>query len=134
MTRTIWSGGLSAATAISVTPVQGNRKGYEEAQANDGAWETTGIATYSEMDKSLDNCLYVFTDDAISAKNQIKIGSCKHRRGANIPATFTDINTNAGMLMWTKEGEFTVSAAEPAKPTEKVIYTTEEYYRFMRPK
>jgi hypothetical protein len=50
-----------------VTPVQGNRKGYDDAQANDGVWDTTGIAQYSELDKSLDNCLYVFTNDEISA-------------------------------------------------------------------
>lgn len=113
-----------------VTPVQGNRKGYEDAQGNDGAWQTTGIATYSEMDKTLDNCLYVFTDDDISATGQIKIGSCKHRRGPNIPATFTPtpLNINAGMLAATEERDFA-----PAYGS-KVVYTAEEYYGFMRPK
>jgi hypothetical protein len=81
-----------------VTPIQGNRKGYDEAQANDGAWETTGIHQYSELDKSLDNCLYVFTNDEISASGQIKMGSCKYRRGPNIPSTFVPINLSAGMV------------------------------------
>jgi hypothetical protein len=66
-----------------VNPVQGNRKEYEDAQANDGAWETTGINQYSE----LDNCLYVFTSEEIAASSQLKMGSCKHRCGADIPAT-----------------------------------------------
>ena len=81
-----------------VTPVQGSRKGLEDAQENDGAWEITGISTYSEMDKSLDNCYYVYTTDELSTENKLKIGSCKMRRGVNIPPSFVAVNPAAGML------------------------------------
>ncbi len=82
-----------------VTPIQGNRKGYDDAADNDGAWETTGIFQYSELDKSLDNCLYVYTTPEISATGQIKMGSCKYRRGADIPSTLVPLNVGAGMLV-----------------------------------
>jgi hypothetical protein len=82
-----------------VTPIQGNRKGYEDATENDGAWQTSGIFQYSELDKSLDNCLYVYTTPELAAAGQIKMGSCKHRRGADIPSTFVPINVAAGMLV-----------------------------------
>jgi hypothetical protein len=118
-----------------VTPIQGNRAGYKEAQANDGAWETTGISLYSEMDKSLDNCLYVFTADGISDQGQIKVGSCKHRRGANIPATFVEMHLNAGMVGLARTGgNFTIAPVAVATPVAKPIYTVEEYFGFMQPK
>ncbi len=81
-----------------LTPVQGNRGGYAAAQANDGAWDTSGIHQYSELDKSLDNCLYVFTTDDISREGQAEIGSCKARNGENMPATFVRVNKLAGMV------------------------------------
>jgi hypothetical protein len=86
-----------------LTPVQGNRGGYAAAQANDGAWETSGISQYSELDKSLDNCLYVFTNDDISREGQLKIGSCKARNGENMPATFVRVNKLAGMVVSSSE-------------------------------
>jgi hypothetical protein len=103
-----------------VTPVQGNRKGYDEAQANDGAWETTGIAQHSELDKSLDNCLYVFTNDEISASGQLKMGSCKHRRGPNIPATFVPFNVSAGMVANVEEDQLN-GESDPAAPLEPPV-------------
>jgi len=103
-----------------VTPVQGNRKGYEEAEANDGAWETTGIHLYSELDKSLDNCLYVFTNDEISASGQIKMGSCKHRRGPNIPSTFVPMNVSAGMVANVEKDQINAES-DPAAPPEPPI-------------
>jgi DnaB-like helicase C terminal domain len=115
-----------------VTPIQGNRKGYEDAKANDGLWDITGINLYSEMDKSLDNCLYVFTDDAMSSQGKLKIGSCKHRRGANIPSTFVDLNVNAGMVGLAKDSSFRIPApTAPEKP--KIIYDRETFFAFMGP-
>jgi hypothetical protein len=87
-----------------LTPIQGNRSGLDYAAANDGAWDVTGVSTYSELDKSLDNCLYVYLTDEIAANRQIRVGSCKHRRGANIPSTLVPFNLSAGML----EGEVVV--------------------------
>jgi RecA/RadA recombinase len=116
-----------------ITPVQGNRAGYEDAQEHDGAWDITGIATYSELDKSMDNCLYVYTDDSISADGKMKIGSCKRRRGANIPATFVEVHSESGMVGLAKNGCFKApTEATPEKPP--VVYTREAYYSFMEPK
>jgi hypothetical protein len=100
-TRVVKVGGISRPIRVSpfVTPIQGNRKGYDDAAEHDGAWETSGIFQYSELDKSLDNCLYVFTTPEISATGQIKMGSCKYRRGADIPSTFVPLNVGAGMLI-----------------------------------
>jgi len=110
-----------------VTPIQGNRKGYEEAQENGGMWDTTGIFQYSELDKSMDNCLYVYTDDALAADGKLKLGSCKHRRGANLPSTFVEMHANSGMVGLTKSGSFTVSPVATA-PADQVKYSAEEYY------
>jgi hypothetical protein len=54
---------------------------------------------YSELDKTLDNCFYVFTNDGLSAANQLKIGSCKMRMSTNIPSTPVDLNPLAGMVV-----------------------------------
>jgi hypothetical protein len=81
-----------------VTPVQGNRKGYDDAGEHDGAWSTTGISKYSELDKSLDNCFYVYFDDEMNRQNRMKMGSCKTRRSFNIPATFVSVDAGSGRV------------------------------------
>jgi hypothetical protein len=120
-----------------VTPVQGNRKGYEDATANDGAWETTGIAQFSEMDKSLDNCFYVFTNDELSGLAQLKMGTCKHRRGANIPSTLVKLNINAGMIARDDKvedkGSGTDIKVEAPRPDKKPN-TPGVFFNFMVPK
>jgi hypothetical protein len=81
-----------------LTPIQGSRKGYEDAQAHDGVWTTAGIYMYSELDKSLDNCFYVYLDDALNLQHMIKVGSCKTRRASNIPPILVPVNDNSGAL------------------------------------
>jgi hypothetical protein len=105
-----------------VKPGQGNRKGYEDAQANDGAWETTGINQYSELYKSLDNCLYVFTSEEIAASSQLKMGSCKHRRGADIPATFVPMNVSAGFLLDNAVKASSEQFTVPPVPTSATVF------------
>jgi hypothetical protein len=103
-----------------LTPVQGNRKGFEEAAERGGEWYTTGIAKYSELDKSLDNLFYVYFDDEMNSHNQMKMGSCKTRRDSNIPALFVSVNAVSGMVEKSNdlEGSGTVTAAKPDnKPT-----------------
>ena len=118
-----------------VTPIQGNRKGYDDDADNDGAWETTGIFQYSKLDKSLDNCLYVYTTPEISATGQIKMGSCKYRRGADIPSTFVPLNVGAGMLINDAKEEtvtvmpVTTHAVPPTAKREPGVFFT-----FMKPK
>lgn len=81
-----------------LTPVQGNRKGLEDAAESDGAWTVQGIAKYSELDKSLDNVFYVYFSDSMSQENRLKIGSCKTRRDGLIPATFVSIDQWSGRI------------------------------------
>ncbi len=81
-----------------VTPVQGNRNGYDAANSADGAWMTTGISKYSELDKSLDNLFYTFLNDELNNANLLKMGSCKTRRGANIPSTPVNIDPRSGRV------------------------------------
>jgi hypothetical protein len=63
-----------------VSPIQGNRAGWEEAAANDGNWELTGIFKYSEVEKSLDNCFSVWFNDDLGKSGEIKMGAPKSRR------------------------------------------------------
>ena len=92
-------GNANAGRGVAIlTPIQGSRTGYQEATENDGAWGTTGVYMYSELDKSLDNCFYVYGSDELAAAGKLKIGSCKARRGATIPSTFVDINVTAGVV------------------------------------
>lgn len=79
-----------------LSPVQGNRDGFNEAQSNGGAWQASKIYKYSEIEKSLDNCLYVWFNDEMAKENQIVIGSCKTRRDLNIPATFIYVHPASG--------------------------------------
>jgi hypothetical protein len=81
-----------------LTPIQGSRKGYDEAGANDGAWATSGIYMYSELDKSLDVCYYVYKDDGLDAQGSLKIGSCKMRRNADLPTTIVAVDEQSGMV------------------------------------
>ena len=81
-----------------VTPVQGSRKGLDEASLNEGAWDVTGISTYSEMDKSLDNCFYVYMTDGMSSLDQLKFGSCKMRRNKNIVCSFLRVDPCSGIV------------------------------------
>jgi len=82
-----------------VTPVQGNREGFDDAGEHDGAWSTNGIAKYSELDKSLDNCFYVYFDDEMNGQNRMKMGSCKTRRGFNIPSTMVLVDSKSGQVL-----------------------------------
>ena len=83
-----------------LTPIQGNRKGYTEAAENDGAWSTTGIFQYSELDKSFDNIFYIYFDDGLNREKKVRIGSCKTRREANIPSTMVEIDQGSGAHRW----------------------------------
>jgi len=107
-----------------VTPVQGNRKGYTAAGDNGGAWETTGIALYSEIDKSLDNCMYVWFDDALVYNDQIMMGSCKWRRAERgIPCSPVDIDPQSG-LVGAKRSDFANMSAghvTPPRQREKIL-------------
>jgi DnaB-like helicase C terminal domain len=83
---------------VFVSPVQGNRNGYEAAVANQGAWEATAIYQYSELEKSADTVLYTFMPDDLKADNKMRIGFCKTRRhGTTVPQTVT-VDPQVGLV------------------------------------
>jgi len=77
---------------VFATPVQGNRNGYKDATNADGKWDKTGVGNYSMFEKSLDLLLYVFSNDDLSAINKVKMGSCKDRRGPDIPLSILGVD------------------------------------------
>jgi archaellum biogenesis ATPase FlaH len=75
-----------------VTPAQGSRGGYEDAQKNDGHWDKDGVYMYSELERSADTIMYCFMPAEMGAQGLIKIGTCKSRRSADVPAQLVNIN------------------------------------------
>jgi hypothetical protein len=75
-----------------LTPVQGNREGYDDASNADGKWEMDGVYDFSEFDKSLDGCLYTWSDSNLAAIDQIKLGCCKGRRSGTIPPFYAKVS------------------------------------------
>jgi hypothetical protein len=49
--------------------------------------------------KSLDNCFYVYFDDVMGAANKMRMGSCKTRRGFNIPSTMVLVDSKSGQVL-----------------------------------
>lgn len=82
-----------------LTPIQGNRKGYDEASSNGGMWSTTGINKYSELEKSLDNCFYVWFNEELQVGGKMMIGTCKTRRSEPIPSTPIDVDFRTGRVL-----------------------------------
>lgn len=83
---------------VFLTPIQGNRKGYEEAKNSDGVWDMTGVYEYSEFDKSADLILSTFIDDILQSDNSIAISSVKIRRAAPIPLFKTIVDSRVGLI------------------------------------
>lgn len=83
---------------LFLTPIQGNREGYEEAEDNEGRWDSRGIYMYSEFEKSSDGILTVFLNDDLVAEGQIVIGSCKFRRADTLKPQKYAINCSIGYV------------------------------------
>jgi hypothetical protein len=83
---------------LVLTPVQGNRDGYDEAAKNEGRWDMSGVYMYSEFDKSVDTMLYVFLDDDLMADGQIVMGTAKSRRSDVIKPHKNAINCAVGYV------------------------------------
>jgi hypothetical protein len=83
---------------VFVSPVQGNRKGYETAFANDGAWQATDISMYSEFEKSADTVMFCFMPPELSLLNQMKIGFCKARRFGIVAPRLVDVDPNVALV------------------------------------
>lgn len=104
MTRVIHEAQRLAATydggrgLVFMTPVQGNRKGYEDAQKNGGAWESTGVSDWSAFTQDCDVLFYVYQDEDLKYTNKIKVGTCKCREGSDLPATDLEVHPATQMF------------------------------------
>jgi len=83
---------------LLITPVQGNRDGYDKAAKNEGRWDMSGVYNYSEFDKSIDVMTYVFLDDDLVADGQIIMGTCKSRRSDDLKPHKNAINCAVGYV------------------------------------
>lgn len=85
-------------SVVFLTPIQGNRKGYEEAITTGGQWDMTGVYEYSEFDKSADTILTVFVDKTLQSENAIVIGSVKTRRSAPLELVKAPLDVEVGLI------------------------------------
>ena len=85
---------------VFLTPIQGNRKGYEEAKATGGVWDITGINQYSEFDKSFDTIFTTFFDETFNGPpgSLMAISSVKTRRSSPLPLTNVGIDVLVGRV------------------------------------
>ena len=110
---------------VFMTPVQGNRKGWEAAKETDppGQWDLTGIYEYSELDRSSDLILSVLIDDEKVGKNEIAISSVKCRRAEPLKVFQAKVSQTSGIVVSKSSVyETDVSPKGPGqtRPTEKL--------------
>lgn len=82
---------------VALTPVQGNREGWEAAGDAEGKWEATGVYMYSEFERTLDSLISVYLGPAVP-DNQLVISSAKLRRSAGIPVFYAGVNADVGLV------------------------------------
>lgn len=75
-----------------VTPAQGSRNGYENAKKSDGQWDKDGVYMFSELERSADTIIFTYMPPEMGIEGQMKIGTCKSRRSADVPAQIVSIN------------------------------------------
>jgi hypothetical protein len=82
---------------VFLTPIQGNRKGYEAARDAGGVWDITGVNLYSEFDKSAD---IIFTNyfDQNKEGYDMLMSTVKIRRAAPLPLITVVVDTDIGMI------------------------------------
>jgi hypothetical protein len=104
MSRMIHSAQNLAATydggrgLVFISPVQGNKKGYDDAQKNGGIWESTGLSDWSAFTQDCDVLFYIYQDDDLKACDEIKIGTCKVRDGNDLPITTLSVHPATQMF------------------------------------
>jgi hypothetical protein len=82
---------------VFVSPVHGNRKGYETAKAT-GVWEATDIYLYSEMEKSADTIVSCYMDDDLKTTNKMKMGFSKSRRSGAVEPRLIEVDSKCGLV------------------------------------
>lgn len=64
----------------------------------------------------------------------MKMGSCKHRRGANIPSTVVKLNINAGMIAREADSDVKVAEVSVEAPRIEKKNTPGVFFSFVKPK
>ena len=81
--------------AAMLSPCHSSRKGIEDAKAADGNYVKEAISTYDQFEKSSDVVMFAYMDQGLQQSDMMKIGTCKSRRTADIPAQMVPINVNS---------------------------------------
>jgi replicative DNA helicase len=63
-----------------ISPFQANRKGWEEAKANDGVYQLTALSNAHEAERSADVVVALFIDESWRDEGKVKISCLKNRR------------------------------------------------------
>lgn len=86
-----------------LAPVQGNRKGYDDAIKNGGMWEPSGIYQYSELEKSADTIMFTVQPEEMKVLNTMKIGFCKTRRHGVFQPQVVKVDPKVGLVGGSKQ-------------------------------
>ena len=78
--------------AAMVSPCHASRKGVADAVAAEGTFVKEAIFEYSQFEKCCDVIMYTFIDPVLQSKDMMKIGTCKSRRSADIPAQMVHVD------------------------------------------
>jgi hypothetical protein len=78
--------------AAMVSPCHASRRGVENAMAADGNYVKEAIFEYSQFEKSCDVIMFTYVDPELQQENLMKIGTCKSRRTADIPAQSVSVD------------------------------------------
>lgn len=75
-----------------ISPWQSNRKGWEEAKANEGVYHLTALSNAHEAERSSDIVIALFIDTSWRNEGKVKISCLKNRRHRFFDPFFSKIN------------------------------------------
>lgn len=75
-----------------ISPWQSNRKGWEEAKANEGVYQLTALSNAHEAERSSDIVIALFIDQSWREEGKVKLSCLKNRRHAFFKPFFAKIN------------------------------------------
>ena len=81
--------------AALLSPAHPSRKGVADAKQNDGNWDREAVYMYSELEKAADLIMTTYMDmgmQNMEGESFIKLGTCKSRRSADVPAQLVPID------------------------------------------
>ena len=103
--------------AAMVSPCHASRNGVAEAVKAEGNYVKEAIFEYSQFEKSCDVIMFTFVDPTLQQENMVKIGTCKSRRTADIPAQMVSVDPGTNRI-----GAFPGEKEKaPRRPTEAAI-------------